>query len=201
MAATFKERIRQFDGKIRAYADELMKCADTHDQQNRQIKMLMEEKDKQKERIARLIKKKGNFQSSIKTCKNCGNDYTEKENFNWSCRVHQSDWGGEMWWCCGKRGKDQPGCKFNKHESKDDESDSELNSFGKKDKQQNAKCVCCKEVGHGIEDCTRDPNLKTNEDVNKDQTRINKIKSFRKLHGDTIVNTTHFIKKSVMVPY
>jgi hypothetical protein len=30
-----------------------------------------------------------------------------------------------MWWCCGKRGKDQPGCKFNKHESKDDEKDSD----------------------------------------------------------------------------
>jgi len=33
-------------------------------------------------------------------------DYVEKENFNWSCRMHQSEWGGEMWWCCGKRGKD-----------------------------------------------------------------------------------------------
>ena len=30
--------------------------------------------------------------------------------------------------------------------------------------------------------------------------RINKIKDFRKLHADTIVNTTHFIQKSVMVP-
>jgi hypothetical protein len=28
-----------------------------------------------------------------------------------------------MWWCCGKREKDQPGCKFGKHESKDDEED------------------------------------------------------------------------------
>jgi len=28
-----------------------------------------------------------------------------------------------MWWCCGKTGKDMPGCKFRKHESKEDEDD------------------------------------------------------------------------------
>jgi hypothetical protein len=59
----------------------------------------------------------------MKTCKQCTNEYNEKENFNWSCRVHQSEWGGEMWWCCGKRIKDAPGCKFNKHVSKEDEHD------------------------------------------------------------------------------
>lgn len=57
----------------------------------------------------------------LRQCKNCCNEYQEKENFNWSCRIHQSEWGGEMWWCCGKRGKDSAGCKFNKHESKDDD--------------------------------------------------------------------------------
>jgi hypothetical protein len=29
---------------------------------------------------------------------------------------------------------------------------------------------------------------------------MNKMKSFKKLHVDTIVNTAHFIKKSIMVP-
>jgi hypothetical protein len=28
-----------------------------------------------------------------------------------------------MWWCCGKRGKDMPGCKFGKHEFKEEEED------------------------------------------------------------------------------
>jgi len=37
-------------------------------------------------------------------CKNCQKDYLENENFNWSCRTHQSDYGGEIWWCCGKTG-------------------------------------------------------------------------------------------------
>lgn len=30
-----------------------------------------------------------------------------------------------MWWCCGKTSKDAPGCKFRKHESKDDEKDDD----------------------------------------------------------------------------
>ena len=107
-----------------------------------------------------------------------------------------------MWWCCGKRGKEQPGCKFSKHESKDDEDFAGNDT--KEEDQNNLKyvrCLCCKELGHRIEQCIRDPNLKTYErDVDKDFDRISKIKDFRKLHTDTMVNTTHMIKKAVMVP-
>ena len=74
-------------------------------------------------KLKKVIQRKGNFETSAKTCKSCNKDYFEKENFNWSCRVHASDFGGEMWWCCGKNGKDQPGCKFSKHASKEDELD------------------------------------------------------------------------------
>jgi hypothetical protein len=28
-----------------------------------------------------------------------------------------------MWWCCGKPQKEANGCKFSKHESKDDEEE------------------------------------------------------------------------------
>lgn len=28
-----------------------------------------------------------------------------------------------MWWCCGKTDKDAHGCKFSKHESKEDDED------------------------------------------------------------------------------
>ena len=30
--------------------------------------------------------------------------YLDSENYNWSCRTHTSEFGGEMWWCCGKAG-------------------------------------------------------------------------------------------------
>ena len=54
-----------------------------------------------------------------KICKNCLKEYNESDNFNWSCRTHRSEFGGVIWWCCGKKNKDDPGCKFSQHESKD----------------------------------------------------------------------------------
>ena len=50
----------------------------------------------------------------IKLCRHCGQEYNESENFNWSCRVHLCPFNREedLWWCCGKKGKDQPGCKI-----------------------------------------------------------------------------------------
>ena len=89
------------------------------------IKSLQEDKDKMRKKITKLLQRKGNIDGSIKTCKNCAKDYTEAENFNWSCRIHTSEFGGEMWWCCGKRGKDQPGCKFGKHLTKPDDEESD----------------------------------------------------------------------------
>ena len=169
----------------------------------RSNKLIIQEKEKLKQRITKLIQRKGKFESSNKTCKKCTKEYNEKENFNWSFRTHQSDWGGEMWWCCGKREKEQPGCKFSKHESKEDDD------FGNDEAQtgdENGKvrkyvrCMCCKQLGHTIENCFRDPNFKTDADLGQDQERLTKIKDFRKLHADTMINTTHFIKKAVMVP-
>ena len=166
---------------------------------DRLAKTLAEDRDKLKKNVSRLIAKKGNLQSSTKICKNCQVEFVEKENFNWSCRTHQSEWGGEMWWCCGKRGKDQPGCKFQKHIARSEHEDSEdLGTDGNVMRKQ--QCKCCKEMGHSIENCSRDPNLITKNDADEDLKRLNKIKDFKKLHADSVVPTTHFIKKSVMVP-
>ena len=113
-----------------------------------------DEVNKLKVRIVRLLAKKGNFNSGKKTCKNCTKEFSEQENFNWSCRMHQSDWGGEMWWCCGKRGKDQPGCKFSKHENKEDDKDDVDQKDRAAERERMLKyvrCVCCKEIGHRID--------------------------------------------------
>ena len=65
-----------------------------------------------------------------------------------------------MYWCCGKTHKEANGCRVSKHESKEDDSDDEGRGRGKNDNSANFKCLCCKEVGHSIDDCPRDPNLK-----------------------------------------
>jgi hypothetical protein len=71
----------------------------------------------------KLFKKKGAKMNDtlIKQCKLCGKEYNENENFSWKCRTHWSAYGGELWWCCGKRGKHQKGCKLGKHQCIDDE--------------------------------------------------------------------------------
>lgn len=105
-----------------------------------------------------------------------------------------------MWWCCGKRTKDAPGCKFSKHENKDDFEDANQNKEENEKMLKFMRCSCCKELGHVIEKCPRDPNFRTLASGDLEQKRINQISEFRKLHADTVVNTTHFIKKSVMIP-
>ena len=84
-----------------------------------------------KQRITKLKNRRFRAEDNQKICKKCGKEYLEKENYYWSCRTHQSDWGGEMWWCCGKTTKDAAGCKFGKHESKDDEDDDAGDPEGK----------------------------------------------------------------------
>ena len=71
--------------------------------------------------MSKMLQRLGKNPNEVRICKTCNKEYRDQENYNWSCRVHQSDWGGEMWWCCGKREKDAPGCKFRKHTWKNDQ--------------------------------------------------------------------------------
>lgn len=55
---------------------------------DKQIKQQQLEIDKLKNRIVKMANKKSKNDRDIKICKNCKNEYLEKENFNWSCRTH-----------------------------------------------------------------------------------------------------------------
>jgi len=55
---------------------------------DKQLKTLMNEREKMRARIQKL-KKRRNFNLNQKICRNCGREYLEKENFNWSCRTHR----------------------------------------------------------------------------------------------------------------
>lgn len=105
-----------------------------------------------------------------------------------------------MWWCCGKQGRDQPGCMFSKHENKDDEDDDmEENDEAKEQSKKYVRCTCCKETGHSINECQRDPNFKTGAKIEQEFIRIQKMKDFRKLFADSVVQTTQMLKKHVMI--
>lgn len=66
--------------------------------------------------------KRKNFDANAQFCVNCGKDFSEKTNFEWSCYTHRGEYGevDAMWWCCGKEGKDARGCKAQKHCANED---------------------------------------------------------------------------------
>mmetsp|Transcript_38272 Transcript_38272/g.95852 ORF Transcript_38272/g.95852 Transcript_38272/m.95852 type:complete len:315 (-) Transcript_38272:198-1142(-) len=153
------------------------------DKIEKKMKEMGEDRDKLKQRLKKYRARRKMFEAEQKTCKNCGRDYLESENFNWSCRTHQSEFGGEMWWCCGKLGKDAPGCKFSKHESKDDDDDldeqekQEKEEAERKIRNQNIRCFCCKEIGHKGKECPRDPNPRTKYSAPREARRIDLLKN------------------------
>jgi hypothetical protein len=103
-----------------------------------------------------------------------------------------------MWWCCGKSNQDAMGCKFSSHEAKNDEEDDALaNEDGAIDK--NKRCLCCKQYGHTLEKCTKDPNLRTNYGPLEELHRIANFKNEKPLYADTIVSTTQFLKKCIVI--
>ena len=105
-----------------------------------------------------------------------------------------------MWWCCGKSSKEALGCKFSKHATKDDEEENEEGYLNAQELANLVRCMCCKELGHSIETCPRDPNFKTKADNEVEHDRISKIQSQKKGYADTVIQTTHFLKKAVLMP-
>ena len=107
-----------------------------------------------------------------------------------------------MWWCCGKANKEAQGCKFQKHESKNEDEDSDEGEEKKSDANRHLRCISCREHGHTAAFCPRDPNIKTINSamLESEIDRIQRIKDAKKLYMDTLVQTTHMLKKTVMIP-
>ena len=184
---TVKDRIAQLDQETRQAVKEKDIAIDEMTKMSKQMVVVSNEREKLKEKIAKL-KNRRNVDLNQKICKNCSKEYLENENYNWSCRTHRSEFGGEMWWCCGKTSKDAPGCKFSKHETKDEEEEEKEDEGGYA-KNRRIKCICCKEVGHLARDCKREPNIRTDMSPEEELERIDQFKEFKRLNGDTFVFT------------
>lgn len=86
------------------------------------------------------------------------------------------------------------------NEADDEDDDKQDHGAQKNLKQQ--RCLCCKQIGHSIEQCERDPNMKTinnKEDMESEFQRVTQLKDFRKLFPDTQIATTIFLKKCIKV--
>jgi hypothetical protein len=102
--------------------EERSKLADNFADLEKRHKMMTEEQDKARLKLRHLRNKRKTFGGmEEKICRNCGRPFYDSDNFNWSCRIHFSQFGGEMWWCCGKEGQNAGGCRLSKHQCKEDE--------------------------------------------------------------------------------
>ena len=102
-----------------------------------------------------------------------------------------------MWWCCGKPTQTAPGCKFSKHESKEDEED-EMDQGHAEQMKKNVRCMCCKELGHRVTECPKDPNLKTSKSAEEENDRVVRIREYRKLCSDNIFITTQILSRCML---
>ncbi|TNV84813.1 hypothetical protein FGO68_gene13458 [Halteria grandinella] len=109
---TFKQEMKGYIDEAQGKKTELEATLALLQKATAENQDLRAEMDKLRQRISMLRQNRNwNLSSKIKQkyCKNCKREYLEQENFNWSCRVHRSSWGGDIWWCCGKTTKGAPG--------------------------------------------------------------------------------------------
>ena len=142
-------------------------------------------------KITKLRNRK-NIDLNKKTCQSCNKEYAEGDNYNWSCCIHRSEWGGTMWWCCGKTKINAPGCLFRKHISKEEENENDSDKDQSRAKRQ--KCYACKELGHLIQDCPRDPNIRTTKSLEKEMLRINSKINRTSNHTDLLAITDQMLQ-------
>ena len=102
-----------------------------------------------------------------------------------------------MWWCWGKSNKDAPGCRYGKHESREDELDDQ-EMENPENKMKNIRCLWCKEKGHTDTDWPKDPNYKYGADIQLEFKRVMKIGwGYGQSKSDPLNHTTKFIKALV----
>lgn len=153
---------------------DLLATTNTLEKNEKQLHTAMVEMSKMRTRIIKL-KRRRHVNIDEKICKLCGQEYAEKENFNWSCRTHASKWSDVMWWCCGETSYEAPGCRSQKHQSKEDEEEEEDILNEEKQMQDGVVCACCKQKGHQMSECPNDPNFRTKHSLNGEVERIENL--------------------------
>ena len=132
-------------------------------------------------------KQRGARENEIRQCINCTRAFLETENYNWSCKRHNTKFHEEtqIYWCCGKKGREAEGCVISKHEAREDDEDD-------KDKEEDllgfnyALCTSCREIGHKAHECPKDPNIRSASDPTEDMDRIEEIKARKKANINNI---------------
>ncbi|CAG9315822.1 unnamed protein product [Blepharisma stoltei] len=173
----FKDRVANLESELTKAQQELVTTKQECSTLEKKFNDISNEYNRLRQRLKQV-----KFQSEIeeKFCKNCQKPYIESENYNWSCKTHKSKFNGDVYWCCGKTGKDAPGCVSSKHTSKDDD---EIEVTNENLKNANRWCTNCKLLGHSTQECPKDPNARTKYEPKDELERILEVaKNRRKSH-------------------
>jgi chromosome segregation ATPase len=121
-----RTEIAKWEADYKRVDEERSKIQSEHTELEKIHKILNDEQGKTRQKLKQMRSKRRQFgEMEEKLCKNCGRSYYDSENYNWSCRVHFSQYGGELWWCCGKEGQNALGCRLSKHDCKEDEDEED----------------------------------------------------------------------------
>ena len=124
IAAAAKEQLAFLNTKCDKACEELETEKLESVKLQKQFEDLIDEHEKLRMKLKQnRLKRKQYGETEEKICMKCQKMFRDTENFNWSCRTHKSEYGSEMWWCCGKTSRDAVGCIVSKHVSKEDEED------------------------------------------------------------------------------
>jgi chromosome segregation ATPase len=133
LAILTRDKIGVLTQELSSARDQLEAFRTEAQKADKRHKDLEEEYTKLRLKIKQFrLKRKQYGETEVKVCRWCQKEYYEAENYNWSCRTHTSEFGEQMYWCCGKTSKEAPGCQTRKHESKEDDDEIET-----KDKEEN----------------------------------------------------------------
>jgi hypothetical protein len=175
--STQKQRINDLEKELKDLKQSYHELDEKSSLMQKNYKNMKLEIEKLQQRLIKMRRTR-NININQKICKNCQKEYLESENFNWSCITHKAEFGGKMWWCWGKTSKDAQGCVFKKHESKEEEDDfTDLKERDNdKYKFRRVRCQWWKEIGHFTDNCPRDPNYRTKEDIKEEEDRVAELK-------------------------
>ena len=178
-AIATRDKVVQLQAELSSLTEEKESAAHSLEKTERKMKEILDENQRLRQKMKNNWMRRKANEATDQICRVCQKMYNEAENFNWSCRTHFGDFGGEMWWCCGKPGREAPGCKVTKHVSKeDDDPDSDDSSDAM---NFTIQCSSCKEIGHKNSECPKDPNIRSKQDLENELKRIRAIKERKKL--------------------
>lgn len=175
LAAVAKDRLQQLQAEVVHLSESKALTAVSLEKHEKKLKEFADENDRLRQKMKNSrLKRKAN-ESTEEICRVCQKLYSEMENFNWSCRTHYGEFSGEMWWCCGKPGREALGCRLARHLSKEDEDMEPQDSV-----PSDLLCASCKGLGHRHADCPKDPNIRSKQDLGSELRRLHDIRERKK---------------------